>query len=207
MTEIKTEYALRVLMAGAIGLCLCFAAPIQSPAQAIRVAVDINDSTAKRVFQGAFTSAFRSLGDVAVVSTSERPDYVLEGVVICDPSCDQPITYAAALRFWSPLSEYTAQRIAMRIVPQSPAISREQRADSVGREVVWPILRRFEETHRTWVVNWGRERYEQAAREFVRRIDVDCFERARAIERAMATPDSSRLTAIMDIINKRSWMC
>ena len=178
------------------------------PAQKISVAVDITDSAANRVFQGAFTQAFRSLGDVVVVSLEERPEYVLTGVVICEPaSCQNPSHYSASLRFWSPSAPVTAEIIAGRLVPRLPAGTFRFRRDSVANLIVWPLLKNYETTYNTWVAEWGRDRYEQGVREFVRRIDTDCFEHERAYSRALANTDSSVSNSLMREIDSRKWLC
>ena len=174
----------------------------------VRVALSITDSAANRVFQGAFASAFRSLGDVEVVSVSERPQHVLSGVVICEPvSCQSARYYSAALRFWSPISQFTARLIAGRTIALLPSTNYVQRADSVAQNVVWPLLQGYETTHGTWVVEWGRERYEQAIREFVRQLDTECFERGRAYARAFASTDTATSSAIVRMIDNRRWLC
>jgi hypothetical protein len=178
-------------------------------AQRIRVAVSIQDTLADRVFQGAFAAAFRSLGDVDVVTLAEQPQYVLSGVVLCDPSsCKNVLSYTAALRFWSPLGPSTARYIAMTAIPSTPQSTFAARADSVGTLVIWPMLRGFEVTHETWVASWGRDRYEQAVRELVRQIDTDCLEQSRAWSRATAAgTDTASSAAIVRTITARKWLC
>lgn len=190
----------------ALALAIVFPASLQS--QRIKVAVSIQDSATGRVFQGAFASAFRSLGDVDLVTLAERPRYVISGVVLCEPaSCQNPTYYTAALRFWSPMDESTGRLLALRATPRIPAATYMARADSLFTSVVWPMLVGYEETHTTWAAEWGRSRYEQSVRELVRLIDTDCFERTRAWNRAASTTDTAAIAAINRAIDARTWLC
>lgn len=144
-------------------LLLVLASPLE--AQRIKVAIAIDDSAARRVFQGAFVAAFRSLGDVDVITQAEGPDYILTGVVLCDPSaCENPTGYAASLRLYSPFSEFSARLLVMSVLRITPQIRRAALVDSLTGAVA-QRLRFYEETHQEWVVRWGRNRYEQAIRE------------------------------------------
>ncbi len=171
----------------------------------IRLAVSIDDSTAQHVFQGAFVAAFRSLGDVGVVTIAEQPDYVLSGVVICDPfSCESPASYAASLRLYSPLSKSYIRLLVSSLLPKT---TQARQVDSLTENVAWWWLRHHQENHQEWVVRWGRQRYEQAIREMVRRIDTECFERTRAYSRLAFKRDSARAEALRAQIQAKDWLC
>ena len=189
-------------------LLLCLVLPGSLSAQRITVAVAMSDSAAGRVLQGAFVAAFRSLSNVDVVSVAERPEYVLSGVVLCNPvSCQDPSSYSAALRLWSPIRRSTARTLAMLLVPQQPSGTFDHRVDSATTQLIWPVVSGLEETHSEWVVAWGRDRYEQAIRELVRKIDTDCLERSRAYYRAFASNDSTVWRPIFRMISARTWLC
>lgn len=190
-------------------LLVLVAAPSIVRAQQITVAVDINDTTANRVVQGAFVAAFRSLATVAVVSAAEKPDYVLSGLVLCQPlSCQDPVSYSASLRLWSPVSDAVANHIALSTVSPEPFTTFTTRIDSVATKVVWPLISAYEQTRHSWIVTWGRSRYEQAIRELVREIDVQCFETRRALRRASPATDSAVARSIvLNIAAGRSWFC
>lgn len=188
-----------------ISFCLLAAASL--PAQRVKVAVSISDSAARGVLQGAFVAAIRSLGDVDVVTSAEEPHYVLSGVVLCDPSsCQNPVSYSASLRLYSPLSKLVARVVVASVLPRTPQTGRLQRLDSLS-QLAWRRLRFYEETHGEWVVAWGRERYEQAVREWVRRLDSQCFEKQRATERWAAEEDTTKAAAILNEIDSKTWLC
>jgi len=79
-----------------------------------------------RVFQSAFSAAFRALGDIVLVTRGEKPDYILDGVVLCSPSCDNVLSYSVSLRFYSPLSREVAVSLANPIL--NPAAAGTARA-------------------------------------------------------------------------------
>jgi hypothetical protein len=175
--------------------------------QRIAVAVQITDSLARSVLQGAFVTALRSVADISVVSLEERPDYVISGVVLCEPvTCRDPVSYSASLRLWSPISRPFVEGIAQRVVVVAPLNTRSQRIDSVTA-LLWRDLKDYETTHRTWAVQWGRDRYEQSIREFVRRLDTECFERDRAVSRLIAATDTAAQNAISRMMESKDWLC
>jgi hypothetical protein len=198
-----------------VGLCIALGAR-SAGAQKIKVAVSVTDSSAGRVFQSAFSAAFRALGDIVVVTTAERPEYVLDGVVLCAPTCVNPASYAASIRFYSPILRDVAVALAYRVLRSSPAMPTgaartslmRRAADSLADSVMFPMLDGYELTHGSWVVTWGRQRYEQAVREFVGRIDADCFDKQRALLRLVAANyDTTALKAYDEFIRSKKWLC
>jgi hypothetical protein len=176
--------------------------------QRIKVAVAISDSSAGRVFQGGFSSAFRALGDVDVVSLAEAPEYIISGVVICEPvTCQNPLYYSASLRWYSPFTSSQAYYLAVQLVQPTPSGTLARRMDSVALQIIEPAMRGYERTHQTWVIEWGRERYEQAIRELVRRIDVECLEKSRAYSRLFAERDTATYAALRWSIYSHEWLC
>jgi hypothetical protein len=171
--------------------------------QHIKVAVEITDTT--RQIPSAFAAAFRQLGDVDVVSRSEHPDYVLSGVSLCDPNCDRVGSYAISLRLYSPFSQVSIVVLTARIsylakIPWGPT------RDSV-RGILEQRLSYVQVSHGRWVATWGRNVYEQKIREFVREIDYGCFDRDRALKRAVASDDSTAWRKYSAFESSREWLC
>jgi hypothetical protein len=195
------------LSALGLGAALSFAAAHSVSGQHIKVAVVLGDSAAGGVFRGAFTSAFRTLANVEVVTLSEEPDYVLSGVVMCEAkSCEPTTAYQAALRFYSPMQRWVVHSIAY-YVPLTISRTPTAKRDSAEANL-WTRLRFYEMTHQTWVVSWGSQRYEQAIRELVRKIDTECFERERMYSRYYAVLlDTAKSRPLYHEIESRSWMC
>jgi|SRR6266852_2518690 len=175
-------------------------------AQRIKVAVSMTDSATGGIFQSAFGAAFRSLGDVDVVTLDESPDYVLEGVVLChQSSCADVVSYALSLRLYEPATYSTAQLMATVVVPWT-AQRRAKTVDSIAT-LIWPWLKPFQQSRMTWTATWGRNRYEQALREFVRKIDSGCLDKIRALKRLGVSPDSNALNAFVNFERSRPWFC
>ncbi|MGH7428005.1 MAG: hypothetical protein ACREJ4_06565 [Candidatus Methylomirabilaceae bacterium] len=189
------------LLAVALPLALQFYSPLG--AQRLKVSIDLDDSTG--VLQSAFASAFRSLGDINVVTTEEDPDFVLEGVALCSPSCADPLSYSLALRFYSPFQYTVARSIAEAWIPPN-AQRRSARLDSLT-SLIWSRIEGAELTHQSWVVDWGRDRYEQEVRELVREIDSGCLERHRAQRRALSSGARAQYDAYLAWSRSREWIC
>ena len=168
-------------------LCGLLAASSLHAQVAAKIAVSIDDDS--KQFASAFSSAFRQLGDVQVVSVQEDPDYVLSGVVLCQPNCSSVATYSASLRLYKPFPRVGASSVLIL------ARSRYDTVMGAGRDSsendVYEFLEGYEKTIDTWVAQWGRQRYEQSIRELVRSIDGRCFEPVRAFQRAVAQRDTS----------------
>jgi hypothetical protein len=187
-------------------LSLALIAPAQDPKKApvpIKVAVSITDSTNQ--FGSAFSSAFRQLGDIEVVSVSEGPDYVLSGVVMCQPACSNVASYAVSLRLYSPMSRNVVSMLAYTAQLKSrqdlPALR-----DTL-ETFYWTVLKSYEFTLQTWVATFGRQRYEQSVREMVRDIDAACFERSRFLRRAIAALDSNAINEWATRRSNATWSC
>lgn len=177
-------------------------------AQHIRVAVVLSDSEAGGVFQSGFASAMRALGDVEVVTEGENPDYVLSGVVLCDPSpdCQSATSFEVAVQLSEPFQRSTAQFIA-ELALHPNATGSHTDADSLA-EKVWEFTEGYRRIDQAWVAHWGRNAYERAMRELVAEIDSKCFDKIRALRRVQPGPDASRaLRSYRDFVASRKWMC
>ncbi len=181
-------------------------APDTSGAQRLKIAVAIADSATGGIFASGFSAAFRALGDVDVVSTGENPDYVLEGVVLCDPkACEDAVSYSIALRLYEPLHYHTAQFIAdLALNPHSTR--RTKAADSLAA-TIWEIIQNYEQTQMTWAATWGRDAYAQALKEFVAEIDSKCLEKLRALNRMGESHAPDRFTTYSEFVHSRDWIC
>lgn len=176
-------------------------------AQRIRLAVSISDSATAGIFGSAFSSAFRSLGDVDVVGVTEKPQYVLDGVVMCEPKdCTAALSYDLSLRLYSPYEITTGQYLAVSIVSPTPKATYRTRVDSAANTINL-MLDGYERSHMTWTANWGRQRYEQAIREMVGRIDSQCLDKQRALNRLFASQDTARFAAYKSLIDSKTWIC
>jgi hypothetical protein len=186
-----------------VGLAFVAALPLSAQQSTITIAVDIQDSTNQ--FASAFSSAFRQLADVRVVDVLEQPDYVLSGLAMCNPNCAELRSYAVALRLYAPLKQSTADML-VRLALRSARSASPQARDSL-RSQFWRNLSPYEATIHTSLVYWGRERYEQGVREFVRDIDSRCFESIRAIYRAAASEDTATWTRYKASEKSKNWIC
>ena len=174
----------------------------------LKVATDFTDSTG--VVTSAFASALRSLGDVDVVTTREDPDLVIEAVVLClgSTGCTDPESYVLAIRLYEPANLNTAMSVSL-LVPSARRLSYEAalfRADTLGRRIL-PALKGLERSRMMWAARWGRLRYEEQAREMVRTIDSQCFEKLRQVRRAAQLISDSAETANLQAILSRHWLC
>jgi hypothetical protein len=190
------------LMAG----FLC-TAPLPMFAQRIRVAISMTDSVG--VISSALSSALRGLGDIDVVTVGENPRLILAGVVMCNPqdSCRDATGYVVALRLYRPFTMNTAETI----VPLLPTGSGLQApADSVSR-TLYRYLKNYTYEYSQWVLSWGRNRFESAARSFIAQIDTECLAALRAWDRVSVGPTSeatTRFEAYMKFLSSRSdWIC
>lgn len=175
----------------------------QTPTRRISFAVDIQDSTNQ--FPSAFAAALRQLGDVEVVPVTERPDYVLSGVAMCQPDCGQLTRYVVSLRLYSPMQRSASMMLAGIALRRSRPVAPQVR-DTIESEL-WRRLYYYEFTLGTWVAAWGRNRYEQEIREFVRMIDSSCLERVRSERRALGSDDSAAFGRYQLFENSRRWIC
>ena len=127
--------------------------------------------------------------------------------MICQPiGCQNPASYEVSLRFYSPLQKAWTRVISNAVVPRNSLAGRPQRLDSIG-DIIWSYVKLYEQTHSSWVAHWPRQSYEQLVREFVRKLDVDCFENRRMYARAANQPDTAQMNAIFRAITSRTWLC
>jgi hypothetical protein len=188
-------------------------------AQRLRLAVSIQDSASGGIFQSGFAAAFRSLGDVDVVTRTERPDYVLSGVVLCSPQpCERAVSYSIALRLHEPIQKSTAEFLADYAVnpkgtrAENPfvQIANEARRDSLV-SLIWSFISEYERTQITWAAEWGRSAYERGIRELVAEIDAKCLDKLRASRRILpasgeGTP-AERWARYQEFVQSREWIC
>ncbi|HKO20624.1 MAG TPA: hypothetical protein VJU82_17240 [Acidobacteriaceae bacterium] len=173
----------------------------------IKVALSISDSAAGGVMESLFASTLRSLGDVDVVGPSEEADYLLTGVVICLPNdCQNAERYVIALQFARPYQSFTSSVLAAVAIARKPSATYRARRDSAAA-YIGSMMHGYEQSLDLWAVSWGRTVYEQAAREFIRRLDAECFEKTRAAWRYAAHPDSSARVALDEFVASRHWIC
>jgi len=169
----------------------------------ISIAVEITDSTNQ--LASAFRSSFRQLGDVRVVDLSEQPDYVLSGVALCNPNCSDLTDYSVALRLYTPFHRTTSDML-VRLALRGTKPASTQTRDSLSARF-WRNLRGYEATLHTAVVSWGRRRYEDGVREFVRDIDSRCFDSVRAMQRASESSDSTAWDQYEAQVRSHNWIC
>jgi hypothetical protein len=193
-------------MVARLALLVAVAAAPLSAQQRIKIAVDMTDSTG--LFQSAFASAFRSLGDVELVTMREGPQYVLEGVVLCRDNCRDASAYVLALTLYEPMQRSTSEFLTSLARRGQPP-PRTTRSDSMGpNERVWRTLRWYRKPINSWVMYWGRDRYERAVLEKVREIDSECLDVARALERAGAAGIESEAWAAYEALSsQKPWGC
>jgi hypothetical protein len=190
-------------------LCLMWSLPtaataqVTLPATRFRVALDVTDPPSGASFLSILSAAFRALGDVDLVDSDAEPDLVVRVVAMCNTSeCAQASQYAVAIQLSQPLSQGVASVVA------SAASGQQMPSDSVVR-LIREVLPGFEQHHNMWVALWGKQRYEQAARELVGRIDAQCLERKRIVDRALRQRREGENT--FEIIRRRTegreWIC
>ena len=198
-------------MSGRLGVllaicCGVWSSPVASQSAKIRITVAVADSATGGLLTSAFSSAFRSLGDVNVVSAEEHPELVLDGIVLCEPRDWQVADhYVVSLRLLSPYDSTTGLMIARRLVPIDPVATRDARVNkalTVMRQMLWP----YELTYGSWAAYWGRASYEQATRDLVRTIDSQCLDERREFHR-LELADSAQSVAILADLSAKHWMC
>ena len=176
-------------------------------AQHIRVAVVFNDSAAQGRFQSGFSAAIRALGDIDVVSTSEEPDYVLAGTVICDPqSCDQALSYVLAVRLYRPMTRVDAVAV-VSMLPLAPTGLQPGPWTDSAATVVQNTMAAYEIVYSMWVLQWGRNRYEEATHALVAQIDAQCFDKRRAFLRAQQANTPTAWNTYVTLSSAKAWLC
>lgn len=190
----------------ALAALACYPGILVAQSRRITVAVNVADSAADGIFQSALSSALRSLGDVDVVSLGEEADYLLHGAALCsNDSCNDALSYSLALVLAEPTSRADAEMAAIQWIGGAYATTADAR-DSLTN-IVWQVMKGRELVHMTWVVQWGRNRYEQATREFVRTLDAGCFDRIRALNRAVYKGGPDQFSAYAAFVRSRRWIC
>lgn len=198
---LPSAYAIRLLQTGTMHLIrLLLLAVVVAPAMSAqrfqrRVAVSITEDST--TFGSLFTSAFRSIGDVIIVDADDAPEYVLSGIVMCNPNCKDALSYIASLELASPLDTVAHSPIWKHVTADMPPTQK------------WALTNMIEDAtrvHERNLVHWGRQRYEVAAREFVREIDTRCFEKLRIMERTNFA-DTMAVRKVRDRLKATQWMC
>lgn len=139
---------------------------------------NIEDDSIGGAVSSVLRSSLRSLGDIDVVTSRENADFYLDGIAICNDACADWSAVNFAFRLYTRFTEES--------IRGSAGVYKLKLADSTVRRIV-QVFDTAEQTHLTWVVKWGRARYEQAAREFIAEIDNRCLERTRIAQRLDAT--------------------
>lgn len=171
------------MLARLFGVSMILAVILGSPAAAqdtIRVKVFVDEDRSD--FTSALTSALRSLGDIAVLGTEEPGEDVrirliakcLEGEGACDSWAvasilAQPVTgsYVMGQAIWA-IPDTALQRAAFQAYAMGP--NRDK-----WHQVADQKLSIYENTRARSVAGWGKDRYEAAIRDQVRRWDMTCF--------------------------------
>lgn len=159
--------------------------------QAQRVALTISEDTGG-LLQSAFTSALRGVPGIDVVREGEGAAFVMRVVVLCNTgtdggACRDATFYTVAISLAQPL-DTTVYAMWLSGVPA------KVRGDALA------ALQLYEIHRGTWAATWGRSRYQQAATEFVARLDSKCFEPVRQASRLYweiaNTRDTTQLNAL-----------
>ena len=145
-------------------------------AQPVRVQLDVDDSETGGLVKGVFAATLRSMGDVTIVNWDEQPDYRINALIMCVPDqkdCDRATGYIGSFEVFEPVSLINARVLAELSLPQGKLATQAQ----VLR--MYEYLRAYSIRRMLWTFQYGRQTYEQGFREFVRRVDVSCFEQVR----------------------------
>jgi hypothetical protein len=156
-----------------------FFAPSDLKAQGdVQVALIVSEDTGGLI-QSNISSALRSLGDVQFVETNENPDVVLVVVVLCEGGdCRNTRGYSVSVSVERPIQ---AEPLGIAIQNEVDIVPRYLSYQDIER--ISSRLWEFRTTETSWALFWGRQRYEQAIRELVARIDTDCFDTVRMSNR------------------------
>jgi len=176
--------------------------------QEITIALAVDDS--RNRVAPMLHAAFRGVVGLSVVGVKESPDFVLEGIVMCNPNCDSPASYNISLRLFEPFGSTDARLLMMELRKYNVLIPDSLQwilADSLVHS-----LRRFNQTKASWVLSWGVNSYERASREFAREIETSCFEPVRRWRRLFDRRFTGGVTddaikALYDEGSRKSWIC
>lgn len=176
-----------IVLACAVPFSLIRAQPHRIP---IRVAVAIQDSTVGGVISSTVRAALRNLGDVALVQPSERPRFIVKGLVLCgssDGRCAQESFFTFTLRVVTPLTESILSAVvsAPQFTPTDSALWR-----MTGH------LSEYVMEGPEWIARFGRGTYDSEIRTIVAELDAKCFEDERQMERLMKMPQDQFLRAL-----------
>lgn len=195
------------LAVAAVGVVTAIVLPSALEAQNssdFRVAVNVTELTGG-LFSSAFSTALRALGDVSVVTLDEHPNYILEAVVLCEPSnsnCDQATSYTVAVTWQEPLDEVS---VHSAFLLAGFSVGTREFVD--GRVTFGPkiksameLLGSYVKVDGFWAAEWGRLAYHQGVQDLVARIDSQCLKPERTFNRAaryMAVGDTAESNPIM----------
>ena len=176
--------------------------------QVLKVGLEVEEETAG-LFESAFSSALRRLGDVEVVTSGERADYVLRVVVVCsEGDCKSTPSFSAAIELIEPASVYSVLAPIIQAKVDTATV-RHIRLALENSRAAWAAISLYEKHHVLWSVHWGRNRYERAIAELVAEINAKCFERARLVLRFanVIGKDEGAAGAIADKLSSTEWLC
>lgn len=200
-----------------VGLIATFPATVSSSAavqdsRRITVGLEVTEETGG-LFESAFRTALRGLGDVDVVTFDETPAYGLSVVVACVPidDCARAVTYSVAIEFHSALDEAAVNTGLLAGVAADETLANlaYEKMMFLARAVA-TILRplSYHQRHSLWVANWGRQIYISAVQEMVAQLDSECFEKKRIIGRAAAAGDTTTTQKLLrHTFAGRNWIC
>jgi len=181
--------------------------PISALSQSVSVAVQLTDPTGGSV-TGSFTTALESLQDVRVVPTDHRPQYIIRGVVMCQPDtedCGTATAYTMAIALLEPLSPIGLVEMAFKadsthLIPSAQAF----------RSQVWDLTGEYMKVHQLSTNTLGRVVYDRAIQEFVASLDAQCFEKSRILLRwdtALTEGRNEEAAALSEALRAEDWIC
>ena len=149
---------------------------LPAQAQPVRVQLTVDDSDTGGLIKGVIAAALRSTGDVTIVNWDERPDYRIKALIMCVPDnkdCDRATGYVGYFEVLEPPSVIDARILAELSQPAGKSPTQAQVL------TMYQYVSPYSITRMAWTFHYSRQAYEQGFREFVRRVDVSCFERVR----------------------------
>lgn len=181
--------------------------PNPALSQSVSVAVQLTDPTGGSI-TGTFTSALESVEDVRVVSLDHRPQYIIRGVVMCQPdteACETATAYTMAIALLEPLTpvglvEMAYEADTTHLIPGSAAY----------RTPVWDLTAEYAKVHQLSTNTLGSAVYDRAIREFVESLDAQCFEKARILLRwdtALTEGRTDEAAALSERLRSGHWIC
>jgi hypothetical protein len=181
--------------------------PVSALSQSVSVAVQLTDPTGGSI-TGSFTTALGNLQDVRVVPTDHRPQYIIRGVVMCQPDtedCGTATAYTMAIALVEPLSPTGLVEMAFKadsthLIPSARAY----------RSQVWDLTEEYVKVHQLSTNTLGRVVYDRAIREFVTSLDAQCFEKSRILLRwdtALTEGLTEEAAALSEALRAGDWIC